>query len=63
MEWIDFFKQFNWQTIVGMFIVGWYFTHDIRNTLNKLEIDVREQGKRTDNLYQMFVDLLKEGRK
>jgi hypothetical protein len=33
----------------------WLFT--------KLDNDVRAQGHRIDQLYQMFIDLLKEGRK
>ena len=57
---INFIDKFNWQTIIGMFVVGWYFTKDIRNTLVALENDVKQQGKRTDKLYEMFVDLLKD---
>ena len=56
---INFIDKFNWQTIIGMFVVGWYFTKDIRTTLVALENDVKQQGKRTDKLYEMFVDLLK----
>lgn len=60
MDFINYIEKLNWQTIIAMFAIGWYFTKDIKETLTKLESDVREQGKRTDKLYEMFVDLLKE---
>lgn len=59
----DFLKlttSLNWQTIISMFIIGWYFTRDIKATLVKLENDVREQGKRTDKLYEIWCDTQKE---
>jgi hypothetical protein len=31
--------------------------------INKLDADIRLQMQRTDQLYQMFIDLLKEGKK
>jgi hypothetical protein len=57
-----------------MFAIGWYFTKDIRDELRKIENDLKdqekrsdvqfkEQIKRTDKLYEMFIDLLKEGKK
>jgi hypothetical protein len=60
MEVINFIEKLNWQTIFAMFAIGWYFTRDIRISLDKLDSDVRAQGARTDKLYEMFVDLLKE---
>lgn len=63
MDVIPFLEKLNWQTILVMFAIGWYFTHDIRQTLRKLANDVRDQGRRTDRLYEMFIELLKEGRK
>ena len=60
MDIIDYLAKLNWQTILGMFIIGWYFTREIRESLIKLEVDVREQGKRTDRLYEMFCDLQKQ---
>jgi len=57
---IDFLNSFNWQTIIGMFAIGWYFTKDIAQSLKNLDNHVKEQGKRTDKLYEMFIDLLKE---
>ncbi len=60
MDFINYIEKLNWPTILGMFAIGWYFTREITATLVKLESDVREQGKRIDKLYEMFIDLLKE---
>jgi len=61
---IDFFNGFNIQTILAMTAVLWYFTRDIRNEIKK-EIDaIRQentvQANRSDRLYEMFIDLLKD---
>ena len=53
MDVVGFLEKINWQTIIAMFAVTWYFTHDIKNSLEK-------QSARTDRLYEMFIDLLKE---
>ncbi len=63
MDIVNFFEKLNWQTILALFVMGWYFSREIRISLHKLEDDVRQQGLRTDKLYQMFIDLLKDGRK
>lgn len=63
MEIVSFLEKLNWQTIIAMFAIGWFFTRDITSSLSKLDNDVREQGRRTDKLYEMFVDLLKESKK
>lgn len=52
------------QTILAMTVVLWYFTKDIRDEIKK-EIDaIRQetavQAARSDRLYEMFVDLLKD---
>jgi hypothetical protein len=60
MEFIEYLSKLNWPTIIGMFAIGWYFTKEIRETLLKLENDVREQGKRTDKLYEMYAQTQKE---
>jgi hypothetical protein len=59
-EVIDKLFQFNWQTIGSMFIIGWYFTREIRISLEKLEADVRAQGARTDKLYEIWVEHQKD---
>jgi hypothetical protein len=60
MEVINFIEKLNWQTIVAMFAIGWYFTRDIRVSLNKLDADVRAQGARTDKLYELYCEGRKE---
>jgi len=35
----------------------------IRGDISRLDADVKNQGVRVDRLYQMFVDLLKDGKK
>jgi hypothetical protein len=62
-DFINLLIKLDWQTVIAMFVIGWYFTREIRTSLTKLENDVKEQGRRTDKLYEMFIDLLKEGRK
>ncbi len=59
-EIIDKLFQFNWQTIGSMFIISWYFTREIRISLEKLETDVRAQGARTDKLYEIWVEHQKD---
>jgi hypothetical protein len=49
----DFFKGFNIQTIISVFLMLWYFTKHIDEKIEK-------QIQRTDRLYEMFVDLLKD---
>jgi hypothetical protein len=53
MDLVNFIEKLNWQTIIAMFVITWYFTHDIKLALEK-------QAGRTDKLYEMFIDLLKE---
>lgn len=53
---VDFLKGFNLQTIISMFLMLWYFS-------NHIEAKIEKQSARTDRLYEMFIDLLKEGKK
>lgn len=55
-EIIDFLKGFNIQTILSVFLMLWYFAHHIESKIDK-------QSIRTDRLYEMFIDLLKEKNK
>ena len=50
---LDFFKGFNLQTIISIFLMLWYFS-------NHIEGKIEKQSARTDRLYEMFIDLLKE---
>lgn len=65
MDLLNCLENLNWQTIIAIFAVVWYFTHEIKEGLSKLDADVKAQGvkldvqgQRIDRLYQMFVDLL-----
>lgn len=60
MNVVEWFEKCNWQTILAMFAIGWWFTREIRMSLNKLENDVREQGKRTDKLYEIWCQTQKD---
>jgi len=53
---LEFVKGFNLQTIISVFLMLWYFT-------NHIDAKIEKQGERTDRLYEMFIDLIKEGRK
>jgi hypothetical protein len=63
MEIVNILNALNWLGIVTIFVVIWFFTRDIKSQLVKLDEDLRAQGKHTDQLYQIIVDLLKDGRK
>ena len=63
MEILTYLEKLNWQSIIAMCAMGWFFTRDIRQTLHKIDDDIREQGRRIDKLYEMFIDLLKEQKK
>lgn len=52
-EAIQFIKGFNIQTIISVFLMLWYFSHHI-------EAKIEKQSERTDRLYEMFIDLLKD---
>jgi hypothetical protein len=56
MDWIELIKELNWQTIIGMFVIVWYFTRDIKQNIEKIHQDLQHQGERTDKLYEMFVN-------
>lgn len=71
VELLNYLDKFNWQTVIGMFVICWYFTHDLKSGLKQLDKDLKEQGEktdkeikaqgtRTDKLYQMFCDLQKQ---
>lgn len=74
IEIIQCVEKLNWQTIVAMFAIGWYFTRDMRistaafekdikQSLSIFEKDSKQQAQRIDRLYEMFVELLKDNKK
>ena len=51
---INFLKEFNIQTILSMALIVWYFTRDIKNSLegkiDKLDHDIRDMNTRISRL-------------
>lgn len=47
---LNFASQFNVQTLVGMWVIVWYFTRDLKNSINALDKDLREMNSRTSRL-------------
>ncbi len=62
MEWIHVLTIIFSQASIMSGILFWFMS-DIKSDIKKVEDDLRNQNSRIDQLYQMFVDLLKEGRK
>lgn len=57
---ISFLNGFNIQTIVSLGLMMWYFNHHVERKIDEIKMDLKQQGARTDRLYEMFIDLLKE---
>lgn len=47
-------------TIIGVFLVCFMFLY---NQIEKLDMKLEKQAQRTDKLYEMFIDILKEQKK
>ncbi len=73
MEWIHVLTIIFSQASIISGILFWFMS-DIKSDIKKVEDDLKEQNakfnerfdlqnSRIDQLYQMFVDLLKEGKK
>ena len=50
---MDFLKGFNVQIIISVFFMLWYFSHHMEQKFER-------QSQRTDKLYEMFIELLKD---
>lgn len=57
-EWIQFAGII--VTILGS---SWFVWSEMKGIETKLDQKIEQQSQRTDKLYEMFIDLLKEGRK
>lgn len=57
---IEFLKGFNLQTIISLVLIVWYFSRHIESKIQMLDSKIDQQSARTDRLYEMFIDLLKE---
>ena len=45
-ELLEFLKEFNLQTIISMVLIMWYFTRDIKSSIDNLDRDLREMNTR-----------------
>ena len=57
---IEFMNGFNIQTIITVTAIAWYFVRDVKSELKLLEAKLDKQADRTDRLYEMFIDLVKQ---
>lgn len=60
---MEFMKGFNIQTIMSLIAIVWAFSANIKSEMRLLEAKIDQQAARTDRLYEMFIDLIKEGKK
>lgn len=54
---LEMLSKFDLTTIIGIFIISWYHTHELRKEIKE---ETRVIAERTDKLYEMFIDLLKD---
>lgn len=47
---LAFLKEFNIQTILSLALIVWYFTKDIKNSIDNLDKDIREMNTRVSRL-------------
>ncbi len=59
-EALEFINKFDVQNLIGI-LIGVYLI--VTKFTNKIEEQMAAQAARTDKLYEMFVDLLKESKK
>jgi hypothetical protein len=53
--------MFEWLSLAGMILGCFLFLHNQIDSLDqKMERSISQQSVRTDRLYEMFIDLLKE---
>lgn len=58
MDWIQTLS------IMATVIASAYYIHrEIVSDIKSVREEIKQQNARTDRLYEMFIDLLKEGRK
>ncbi len=55
MDWLidralEFFREFNIQTILSLGAIVWYFTRDIKNSIDNLDKDIRDMNTRVSRL-------------
>ena len=47
---IAFLNGFNFQTVISMGVIIWYFTRDIKNSIDNLDKDVQGMNTRLSRL-------------
>ena len=57
---IEFMKGFNIQTILSLVVIVWAFSSSLKTEMKLLEAKIDQQSARTDRLYEMFIELVKE---
>ena len=57
MDWIQFIAIFG--SVIGSFV---FLFREMKQIENRLDIKTEVQAARSDRLYEMFIDLLKEKR-
>lgn len=45
-EALEFIKGFNIQTILSLGLIVWYFTRDIKSSIDKLDADINKMNTR-----------------
>jgi hypothetical protein len=57
---LEFLSGFNLQTILTVVVIAWYFVRDIKSEMKMLEAKIDAQAARTDRLYEMFIEIVKQ---
>lgn len=57
---MEFLKAFNIQTILSLAVIVGIFSANLKSEIKLLEAKIDRQAERSDRLYEMFIDLLKE---
>jgi hypothetical protein len=58
MEWIQ-----TGSIIITILLTAYYVRRDILGDIKAVREEMRDQSSGTDRLYEMFIDLLKDGKK
>ena len=49
-ELLNFIKEFNVQTLVSFILVAWYFTRDIKSSIDNVDRDLKVMNTRISRL-------------
>jgi len=53
-------QPLNWQMIIAMFLIGWFYARDLKKFIKEIEDRVEVQSARSDKLYEMFCIIQKD---